>query len=83
MIGYVEAPRAWGLTRGMARVVGLDLISAVTEGWLRRPELAGLVETCEACDQSAKCTEWLARTLQAESLPAFCPNARALQALQP
>ncbi len=83
MIGYVEAPRAWGFTRGMARVVGLDLIGAVTEGWLTRPELAGLVETCEACDQSAPRTDWLARTLRSESLPVFCPNARALQALQP
>lgn len=83
MIGYVEAPRAWSFTRGMARVVGLDLISAVTEGWLTRPELVDLVETCLACDQSAPCTDWLARTLQADELPVFCPNARALQALQP
>ncbi|MCW1920009.1 DUF6455 family protein [Rhodobacter sp. KR11] len=83
MMGYVEAPRAWGLTRGMARAVGLDLVSAVTEGWLSRTELGCLVETCEACDQSARCTAWLAVTLRTEALPPYCRNAAALGALQP
>lgn len=83
MMGYVEAPRAWGLTRGMARALGLDLVGAVTEGWLTRSELGQLVETCEACDQSSGCTAWLAVTLQSETLPGFCRNAPALQALRP
>ena len=83
MMSYIEAPRAWALTRGMARSVGLDLVGAVAEGRLSRPDLADLVERCEACDQSSRCTSWLAVTLKTDDLPGFCPNARALAALQP
>lgn len=83
MIGYVEAPKAWGLTRGMARVLGINLADAVIEGWLTRPELAELVDRCQACDRSADCTGWLALTVSADGLPDFCPNKRALEALSP
>ncbi|MEY4984254.1 MAG: hypothetical protein RIR62_2520 [Pseudomonadota bacterium] len=83
MIGYVEAPKAWGLTRGMARVIGMNLTDAVVEGWLTRPELADLVDRCQGCDQSEACTRWLSRTLSAEALPAYCANKAALEALAP
>jgi hypothetical protein len=83
MMGYVEAPKAWGLTRGMARVVGTNIADAVIEGWLSRAELAELVDRCQACDRSADCTHWLARTVSAEALPAFCPNKAAIEALVP
>ena len=50
MMGYVDAPRAWGYTRGMARVLGVNLTSAVVEGWLSREELADLVVvSCPLC----------------------------------
>jgi len=48
MIGYVEAPKAWGLTRGMGRVLGVNLTDAVVDGWLTRGELAELVEALPA-----------------------------------
>ena len=35
-----EAPFAWGLTRGMARVLGINLVEAVSEGWFSRRDLA-------------------------------------------
>lgn len=81
MIGNIEAPKAWGLTRGMARVLGVNVVEAVTEGWLSRADLADLVETCLACDQSERCTAWLAVTPRAESLPGFCPNKHQIEAL--
>jgi hypothetical protein len=81
MMGYVEAPKAWGLTRGMARVIGVNLTDAVVEGWLARAELADLVDRCQACDRSADCTHWLARTVKAEVLPAFCANKAEIEAL--
>lgn len=81
MIGYVEAPRAWGLVRGMARALGVDLVGAVTEGWLTRAELAALVETCESCDRAGECTAWLAVHVQSEGPPPFCHNADGLTAL--
>ena len=83
MIGYVEAPKAWGLTRGMARVIGINLTDAVVEGWLTRPELADLVDRCQACDRSEDCTRWLSRTVTADALPGFCPNKRSLESLSP
>ena len=67
MIGYVEAPMAWGLTRGMGRVLGVNLADAVIEGWLSRAELAVLVGRCQACDKAEDCTRWLAR--RAVSVP--------------
>ena len=44
MIGYPEAYKAWWLTRGMARISGVNLSRAVVEGWLQRAELDGLVD---------------------------------------
>jgi hypothetical protein len=83
MMGYVEAPRAWAYTRGMARVLGLNLTAAVVEGWLSREELASLVHRCEICPCSAKCTAWLACTVTASAAPEFCPNKQAIEALAP
>lgn len=82
-MAYIEAPFAWGLARGMARVLGIDLVDAVSEGWFSRRDLADMVETCEACDQSRRCTDYLAVTSRAESLPNFCANKHKIEALQP
>lgn len=81
MIGYAEAPQAWGLTRGMARVLGLNLTDAVIDGWLTRAELATLVARCQTCGQDAVCTGWLARTVKADALPKACANKAALETL--
>lgn len=83
MIGYVEAPMAWGLTRGMARVLGVNLTDAVVDGWMGREELAALVERCQRCERSAQCTGWLGRVSKAEALPDYCANKAALEALRP
>jgi hypothetical protein len=83
MIGYPEAPRAWGYTRGMARAIGASLTEAVVEGWLSRAELGALVEACRTCAATSDCTTWLSRTVDASALPEFCPNASALAALKP
>ena len=62
MIGYVEAPMAWGHTHGMARLLGVDLAGAVVDGWLQRAELAALVATCQSCGATPCCSDWLAQT---------------------
>jgi hypothetical protein len=72
---------AWGLTRGMARVLGVSITSAVVEGWLTRAELGRLVDRCQACGQKAACTAWLARAVDAPCLPVFCPNKPHLEVL--
>jgi hypothetical protein len=80
---YIEAPFAWGLTRGMARVLGINLVEAVTEGWFSRHDLAEMVNTCEACGEARRCTAFLAVTSRAESLPMYCDNKLRIEALQP
>ena len=54
MIGYPEAPKAWWLTRGMARISGVNLPRAVVEGWLQRTELEDLVARCAACGRASR-----------------------------
>ena len=72
---------AWGLTRGMARVLGVSLPKAVVEGWLSRAELAVLVGRCQACPQKSACTRWLASAATSPCLPVFCPNKSELEVL--
>jgi hypothetical protein len=81
MIGYTEAPLAWGLTRGMARLLGVNLPSAVVEGWLSRKELGQLVDRCNACTQKTACTAWIASAKGSVCPPVFCPNKAALEVL--
>jgi len=80
---HIEAPFAWGLARGMARVLGINLVDAVTEGWFSRHDLADMVDTCEICGEVLRCAAYLAVTPRAESLPVFCDNKHRIEALQP
>ncbi len=81
MIGYPEAPKAWWLTRGMARIAGVNLPHAVVEGWLQRAELEVLVARCAACTRGADCEAWLSTSGTARTMPAFCPNKVGIEAL--
>ena len=78
---FGEGSMAWSLTRGLARVREVDLVAAVTDGWLSRQELARLVDRCAACGLSDHCTGWLAVTHQAEALPDYCRNKAEIEAL--
>jgi hypothetical protein len=81
MIGYPEAPKAWWLTRGMARISGVNLARAVVDGWLQRGELEYLVARCAACHAGLDCEAWLARSAEARQMPDFCPNKPGIEAL--
>jgi hypothetical protein len=82
MLTYGEAPLAYGMTRGMARAIGVDLVQAVTEGWMSREELGTLVAACAKCDHAARCLSWLAGAGTAPVLPAYCVNKSDLEALR-
>jgi hypothetical protein len=84
MIGYVEAPVAWGLVRGMARRAGLDVPRAVLEGWLTRADLARIVDKCQSGNCSKSCMALLAKpSCSPQSPPAFCAIKAELDALAP
>lgn len=74
---------AWNLTRGMARVLGVNLVEAVTEGWYSRSELDALVAICERCDQKDRCMAWLAQASRREALPHFCHIKHEIEGLAP
>lgn len=80
---FAEQNLAWALTRGMARVVEVDLLGAVAEGWFTRQELAALVDRCAACDMSKRCGAWLAVTRRAARLPPYCANSHEIEGLRP
>ena len=81
MIGYPETPKAWWLTRGMARISGVNLPRAVVEGWLPRSELEDLIARCASCTHGEICESWLMRSGSAEAMPSFCPNKAGIEAL--
>jgi Family of unknown function (DUF6455) len=81
MIGYPDSPKAWWLTRGMARISGLNLPRAVVDGWLQRTELEDLVARCAACSNGADCESWLAMSGRGQAMPDFCPNKPGIEAL--
>jgi hypothetical protein len=84
MIGYTEAPHAWGRAQRMAQRGGLNLAAAVVDGWLNRAELVQIVDACRACARDAACGEWLDHPSDAAPRqPGFCVNAPALRALSP
>ena len=81
MIGYADAPRAWWLTRGMARVAGVNLSQAVLDGWLSRDELSRIIAACESCPKGGSCEGWLATSGPETEMPAFCPNKASIESL--
>lgn len=81
MIGYPDFPRAWWLTRGMARISGVNLTRAVVDGWLNREELAEIIGRCDLCTNSDACDRWLAKSGAETAIPDFCPNKSAIEAL--
>jgi hypothetical protein len=83
MIGYPDAPKAWWLTRGMARIAGVNLACAVVEGWLPRRELETLVTRCTCCAHGARCEDWLTQSGPVHRMPDFCPNKPGIEALVP
>jgi len=83
MPGFNEVPRAWALTQGLARVVGVSLPQAVAQGRLSHRDLAALVKRCQSCDCANKCMPWLAQIASAEAVPEFCPNKQGIEALVP
>ena len=78
----MDDPSRRVLTRGMARVRGVNLVEAVIDGWLTRAELGRLVDRCASCPSAARCSGWLAVTVQADALPAYCRIRAEVESLR-
>ena len=76
--------RAYWLTQGMARVMGISLSSAIRCGALSRERLDAMVERCAQCAHAADCLGWLAGQQGGQTAPPdYCANRSALAALRP
>ena len=70
------------LTRSVARVMGLSLAEAMTEGRLTKEEFARMVTRCRGCGQVSACEHWLgASATLSDSAPPQCLNGDVLNAL--
>lgn len=81
MFGYVETPKTYRAAREMAKVAGVDLTSAVFDGWLRRDELKLLLQRCDGCGRSPGCTSQ--SEISPVPVPDYCrvkPDLEALSA---
>ena len=74
MMGYMDAPEAWWRVNGMARNLGVSLPRSVTDGLLKRSELAAYVGRCQNCAHVEDCAVWLAAHPKHEAAPDYCEN---------
>lgn len=76
--------RAYWLTQGMARVLGISLSSAIRSGALSHDGLEAMVDRCGHCAHADACLGWLARQQgEVGTAPDYCANRAALAALPP
>ena len=74
---------AFWIARSVARVLGIDLTDAMTEGRFDRSGYAELVARCEACALATGCQLWLARQAALADRPIEgCANRVAFEALR-
>jgi hypothetical protein len=83
MTDYTETPSAWAMTNGMAWRAGLDLRAAVLEGWLRRNELAEIVDRCQSGGCRQACLQWFGVANPAATPPNVCAIGAEIAALAP
>ncbi|MFM2390026.1 MAG: hypothetical protein RLZZ437_1581 [Pseudomonadota bacterium] len=83
MLGYADAPEAWGRAQRMAQARRLNLAAAVVDGWLNRSELGELVDQCRTCLKGVQCNAWVSDHRFAPAVPAFCANKPLIEALAP
>lgn len=63
------------LSLGMAKVCGVDMESALREGWITREDYVATVDRCRGCAEPAACKSWLRAPDAAAPPPEYCRNA--------
>ncbi|MEX0318643.1 MULTISPECIES: DUF6455 family protein [unclassified Ruegeria] len=78
-----EIERHFWLTRSVARCMDVSLTEAMAEGRLTEHDYAQLITRCRAAQCHGQCEHWLAaQQARADTAPAFCANAEALNRLK-
>lgn len=70
------------MTRGIARLLDVNLSDALREGRLSPDVYAQMVTRCRSCDHAERCKALLAQTMSLTSPPAQCPNDASFQSLR-
>jgi hypothetical protein len=74
-----DPARHFFMTRGVARVMGVNLGDALNSGQLEPQRYADLVTRCRGCALVEACEEWLAaQTLISTAPPPGCCNSNDL-----
>lgn len=77
-----DAELHFWLTRSVAKVMGISLTEAMSNGRLTAQDYASLVTTCRGCNRVGTCQCWLGEQLQTSpSAPPGCLNGTALATL--
>lgn len=69
-------------TLKIAKVAGVPLAMALHKGTLARTDYARIVTKCRRCGKAAQCEALLATQQTRDTIPDFCPNREALEALK-
>ncbi|MGR3507065.1 MAG: DUF6455 family protein [Paracoccaceae bacterium] len=69
MLPLGDPDRHFWLFRSVARVIGLDLARAVSQGMLERENYSAIVNRCRTCPMVAACETWLATSSGSAATP--------------
>jgi|AACY02.2.fsa_nt_gi hypothetical protein len=70
------------MTRGIARMLDVNLGDALREGRLSPETYAEMVTRCRGCDHADRCKAMLANTVDLASPPTHCPNDASFRSLR-
>jgi hypothetical protein len=77
-----DSTRAFWITQGVGRTLGIRFGEAIQDGRFSTTRYARMVDRCARCDQHDRCLAWLgAPGPSHHSAPDFCPNAAELDHL--
>lgn len=78
-----DPARHFFMTRGVARVMGLNLSDKLARGALTPEDYSAMVTRCRGCALIENCEEWLSAQMgSAAAPPPGCCNSDALMALK-
>lgn len=82
MTEVADSTRAFWITHGVGRTLGIRFGEAIREGRFTAVGYARMVDRCAQCCQTDRCITWLAAPNSGScGAPDYCPNAAELDRL--